>query len=410
MVCPDYDLCGICEAKNLHPGCNFIRIASPQANYPRHFMNRLHRMSKRAGSCNGDYENTRPSFWNPRPQSCRPDWAKTEMSDTMRAEVAKKVREMKEVKSQAKEMKKEVKEMRKEMKKEEKKASSGLPSTGLPTGPWQLPEEGMPKIPPMTFELQDQGGNVLHAGDLGNLNQLSGLVGMANHFNQHFGEHFGTPMTPVTTPNPNVATASNLADLLQQVFPEAKKDEKNDEKASGNLNEEINKKESTKEEFREIKIQKEDPISCQTCEAPPFPSEKLFKSHMITVHETEDASTNKEDDEWTLLDKATTPEKENKPSAPSSESEEPAQGASGTLYPSLDEQEPKKTQGEVKEPEAKKKPDYSNLRPKVRVAIEAMENMGFSNEDGWLTNLLEKYDGDIGKVLDLLQPVKPVRT
>jgi len=46
---------------------------------------------------------------------------------------------------------------------------------------------------------------------------------------------------------------------------------------------------------------------------------------------------------------------------------------------------------------------------KVQVAIQAMENMGFSNEDGWLSSLLEKYDGDIGKVLDLLQPVKPVR-
>merc|ERR1712211_137021 len=113
------------------------------------------------------------------------------------------------------------------------------------------------------------------------------------------------------------------------------------------------------------------------------------------------------DDDWTLLDKATTPEKEEQPSA---EPEEPAQGVSGTLYPSLEEPEPKKTQEEAKEPEAKKKPDYSNLKPKVRVAIEAMENMGFSNEDGWLTNLLEKYDGDIGKVLDLLQPVKPVRT
>ena len=64
------------------------------------------------------------------------------------------------------------------------------------------------------------------------------------------------------------------------------------------------------------------------------------------------------------------------------------------MYPKLDEA---------------KKPDYSHLSMKVQVAIQAMENMGFSNEDGWLTGLLEKYDGDIGKVLDLLQPVKPVR-
>merc|ERR1712107_751887 len=68
-------------------------------------------------------------------------------------------------------------------------------------------------------------------------------------------------------------------------------------------------KESKKEEVREIKIQKNNPISCHICQAP-FPSENLFKSHMITVHETEDVSTNKDDD-WTLLDKATTPERRN---------------------------------------------------------------------------------------------------
>merc|ERR1712213_239948 len=232
----------------------------------------------------------------------------------------------------------------------------------------------MPQIPPMTFELQDQGGNVLHSGDLGNLNQLSGLVGMANHFNQHFGEHFGTPMTPMA-PTPNLA--KDIADLMQSrvlgTKQQEKKEDNKEEKPSDNLNEQINKmwasaeepKESKKGEVREIKIQKENPISCHICEAP-FPSENLFKSHMITVHETEDVSTNKDDD-WTLLDKATTPEKEEQPSAPSAEPEEPAQGASGTLYPSLEEPEPKKAQEEAKEPEAKKKPDYPTSNPRLEL-------------------------------------------
>merc|ERR1712008_648343 len=43
------------------------------------------------------------------------------------------------------------------------------------------------------------------------------------------------------------------------------------------------------------------------------------------------------------------------------------------------------------------------LSPKIKVALQAMENMGFSNDAGWLSDLLMKYDGDIGKVLDLIK-------
>merc|ERR1712008_496031 len=42
------------------------------------------------------------------------------------------------------------------------------------------------------------------------------------------------------------------------------------------------------------------------------------------------------------------------------------------------------------------------VSPKIKVALQAMENMGFNNYDGWLSDLLLKYDGDIGKVLDLI--------
>merc|ERR1712008_322254 len=42
------------------------------------------------------------------------------------------------------------------------------------------------------------------------------------------------------------------------------------------------------------------------------------------------------------------------------------------------------------------------LSPKIKIALQAMENMGFNNDNDWLSNLLMKYDGDIGKVLDLI--------
>merc|ERR1712173_141142 len=71
-------------------------------------------------------------------------------------------------------------------------------------------------------------------------------------------------------------------------------------------------------------------------------------------------------------------------------------GAAG-LYPSLTENPPADV------PTA---PVASHPDPKIQVALQAMMNMGFSNEGGWLSSLLEAKNGDIGKVLDILQPVK----
>merc|ERR1719367_2440204 len=49
-VCADYDLCGDCEAKGVHPGHNMIRIATPENAWPRHFFNRVNKMHERMSS------------------------------------------------------------------------------------------------------------------------------------------------------------------------------------------------------------------------------------------------------------------------------------------------------------------------------------------------------------------------
>lgn len=48
-------------------------------------------------------------------------------------------------------------------------------------------------------------------------------------------------------------------------------------------------------------------------------------------------------------------------------------------------------------------PQEKSLSPAVEQSLELMKRMGFQDEGGWLTNLLIAKDGDIGRVLDVIQ-------
>lgn len=44
--------------------------------------------------------------------------------------------------------------------------------------------------------------------------------------------------------------------------------------------------------------------------------------------------------------------------------------------------------------------------PRINNAVHSMVQMGFSNEGGWLTQLLYSVDGDISRAIDLMQPIR----
>merc|ERR1712226_645173 len=396
MVCPDFDLCGLCEAKGLHPGHNMIRIASPESSWPRHFMNRLHKINARAARCHSAADNN-------------------------------------------------------ETKKDDKKAEGE--TEGQNFGPWnwsarhgQRRGHGSHHRPRSAFGASNFAGTgsmddpVVADVDFSDLSNLQ--ANLHKHLREHFGKHFGTPMTPSgnkenTTEAAAEAAAEAAPEAAPEVTPEPAKEVK-PEATNTPAKEELSPRmKKVRDEMikihgqvHKLKIADVDGtdmvlIPVEEIEIPakkaktektilnkrPFQCHGKNLSHLwkplLHLEVDESQATAKKSDvieEWTILDKSNSPT----PDTEMPKTTNPSQQGAEALYPKLDENSTTKNE-ESAAKIIKNQIDLSKYSMKIQVAIQAMENMGFSNEDGWLSGLLEKYDGDIGKVLDFLQPVKPVR-
>merc|ERR1712004_47048 len=401
----DFDLCSFCEAKGMHPGHNMIRIASPESIWPRHFMNRLHKMNARAARCHSSANET---------------------------------------------------------KKEDKKAEAGETNEGQNFGPWnwsarhgQRRGHGSHHRPRSAFGASNFAGTgsmddpVVADVDFSDLSNLQ--ANLHKHLSQHFGKHFGTPMTPAPGENPTgpssgtssgpsssgtssskKAKEDSTTEAAAEAVPEAAPEFEFAEppkKAATTPNEELTPRmKKVRDEMIkihqqvhnlkiadvngpveeiEVPIKKAKTDEQQNSEqvAIPMPWKESMEASAPLMEVDETKAKNSDVEEWTILDKSNSPTPDKEMPTNTTTNDSPQQGAEA-LYPKLDDNA---TTTKIEETKIKNQIDLSKYSMKVQVAIQAMENMGFSNEDGWLSGLLDKYDGDIGKVLDLLQPVKPVR-
>lgn len=368
VTCPDYDLCGRCETKGRHPDHNMIRIVSPQSAWPHHFYRRLHRMhdkaQKRCGPCPGKGEH------QPR-HPCGPQGQ-----------------------------------------------AFGMPR--FHSGP----TEGFPFRHPGGFPFRPPG-----FGPCGNKWVDAMMKGWAGASEEHQAAKESTPNSSRQSAQasaPDCATGGASNQTKEDGAKNTSQGPTTFDELLANTLGSPNGNDFLRN-VGQIVASVLDPLGVDVKIDIESPHGDVFNVNNGCSKKPDDAPSNSEqdkteeknadssddrkedEDEWTVVNKST-----------EARHEPETKDDAAALYPHLPSSEdstqtvPKEStvkKDEVKvEAEKKKESAVANHPdPRIQVALQAMMNMGFTNEGGWLTQLLETKQGDIGKVLDVLQPVHPNR-
>merc|ERR1711971_1089657 len=342
MTCPDYDLCEHCEAQRIHSGHKMMRISTPESIWPGFNINSLNKIQNQGSECNKESRKQGGACKYPRGTRC--------------------------------------------------------PPRGFGMG--GMKREGCKVLPPPLCWMTNQ-QSCNNSGDSANSEESSFKRCKPD---QSYGAR--SPMTDLLNIGEIVrATEESVRTALESANLNSKEKSKDSNEHAKDFNEHSDSGNPTNDLNNVGQVIK-----------------ALLSSFGVDV----DVGTKTDSDE---SDKKSTQEEEpmdseNSSDSKNSEDKENSVDSNQTVeHQKTDSAEkPSATGGD--EPKAttipvltENKSLYSALEkevqealeesvmpvsPKIKVALQAMENMGFNNDDGWLSDLLLKYDGDIGKVLDLI--------
>jgi len=346
MTCFDYDLCKSCESQGIHPGHNMMRIATPESAWPMHFINRLNKMQNRASKLNEGSRNQGDTCRWPRGTGCPRDFGR------------------------------------------------GFHTRG------GIKRGGCKVVPPPFCWISNQ--QYCNSADSEAKNSEE-----SNSKRCKTDESYGarSPMNDLL----NVGEVMKATEEAVRAALESTKLSSKDSKDSDSKTDSVNNSESANamNDFNNFGEVMRGVLSSLGVEMDVDTMKNSDSNHQkFSKRDSEDSkdSENKENSE--------SPNKAGQEQGKDSEMSET--GTKPRTIPILEEdcqtnQNSSEIQGvpEIDSTEKHGVPEAMEetvmpLSPKINVALQAMENMGFNNDNGWLADLLMKYDGNIGKVLDLI--------